>query len=279
MAVVTDSSTGLPTELVAALGIKVVPLHVRVGARELREGVDDMPADLAHRSVTTSAASPGELQAAYEQAAHGADGVVAVHLSRYLSGTFDAARTAAAATAGPVRVVDSASAGMGTGFGALAAARVAHGGGTVEEVTAAAVRVAERARCLLVVDRLEQLRRGGRISTAATIFGTGLVSRPLLQLVDGRLVLKEKARTASKVLAKLSDTATRLAGTGGAAVAVQHLDAPERAAELGRALQERVPLLDEFVVTEFGPTLGVHLGSGALGAVVVPGGAGVVHMG
>ncbi len=271
--VVTDSTAAVPAALVEALGIRVVPLHVLVGERQLREGVDPMPDDLAHRSVTTSAASPGELGAAYAAAldASAGDGVVAVHLSRYLSGTWESGRTAAAELGGRVRVVDSRGAGLGTGFAALAAARAAGSGAGLDAVFAAANDVAERTRCLLLVDRLEQLRRGGRISTAAAIFGTALVTKPLLQLVDGKLVVEEKARTSSKVYAKLVDAAVRWAGPdGGAAVAVQHLDAPDRAAQLAADLRARIPDITEFVVAEFGPTLGVHLGSGAVGVVVVP---------
>lgn len=272
--VVTDSSSCLPSELADGLDIRVVPLHVLIDGVELREGIDPMPEGYASGSATTSAASPGEFRAAYERAyqASDGDGVLGVHISRQLSGTWEAARQAEDELAGKVRLVDSLGAGLGTGLPVLAAARRARAGARLDDVYSTAVDVAERARCYIVVDRLEQLRRGGRISTAAVLFGTALVTKPLLQIVDGRLGLAEKARTTSKVFGKLIDAVVRAAGDRPAAIAVQHLDAAERAETVVEQLRGRVPQIEELIVAEFGPTLGVHLGAGAVGVLVVPGG-------
>ena len=131
--VVTDSTAYLPADLVAARGIRVVPLEVRLGTRVGREGVDidaaAVSAALAdrHLDVQTSRPAPAEFVACYRAAlAGGADGVVSVHLSRELSGTWEAARLAAEEV-GPdrVRVVDSRATGMGLGYAVLAAADAA----------------------------------------------------------------------------------------------------------------------------------------------------------
>jgi DegV family protein with EDD domain len=274
--VVTDSSASLPTDLVDELGIVVVPLHVLVDDRALREGIDDCEIDYAASTVTTSAASPGELRAAYQQALarSGGDGVVAVHISRQLSATWAAGRQAVhdMAAAGRVRLVDSLSAGLGTGLPVLAAARRAASGAPLDVVYDTAESAAARGRAFIVVNRTEQLRRGGRLSTAAAFFGTELVTKPILQMVDGRLELREKARTRSKAYAKLVAAAVHAAGDDGATVAVQHLAAADAAATIERQLADLVPGIRELVTAEFGPTLGVHLGPGAVGVLVVPGG-------
>jgi len=276
--VVTDSSASLPPDLVADLGILAVPLHVLVDDREIREGVDDCVIDYASATVTTSAASPGEMREVYERALalSQGDGVVAVHISRQLSSTWEAGRQAVndMDRADRIRVVDSLSAGLGTGLPVLAAARRARAGAALDVVYDAAVAAAGRGRAFIMVNRTEQLRRGGRLSAAAAFFGTELVTKPLLQIVDGRLELREKARTRSKAYAKLIAAAVDAAGDDGAAVAVQHLGAPEAAATLTTQLTELIPNIREVVSAEFGPTLGVHLGSGAVGIVVVPGGCG-----
>lgn len=276
--VVTDSGACLSTDLLEQYGIRVVPLHVLVADQTLREGVDEIPEDLTADGITTSAASPGEVKIAYARAfaASDGDGVVGVHLSRKLSATWEAARQVEQSVAGKVRIVDSLGAGIGSGFPALAAARCANAGGTLDEVYDAAVSVAERQRIFIVVDRLDQLRRGGRISTAAALLGTALSMKPLLHMVDGRLVLKEKTRTSSKALAKLVDAVTAVAAAGPVALGVQHLTAPERAEDVVAQLQARLPDIAELVVAEFGPTLGIHVGPGAIGVSVVPGGAGDV---
>ncbi|WP_433756543.1 DegV family protein [Nocardia sp. CA-135398] len=274
--VVTDSSASLPAELVGELDIAVVPLHVLVGDRTIREGVDAIDIDYGSDTVTTSAASPGELRAVYEQALErsNGDGVVAVHLSRQLSGTWEAGRQAVRDmnAADQVRLVDSLGAGLATGLPVLAAARRARSGATLNVVYDTAVAAAGRSHTFVLVNRTEQLRRGGRLSSAAAFFGSELVSKPLLQIVEGRLELREKVRTRSKAYAKLVAAAVDAAGDDGAAVAVQHLGAEDAANTVATQLRELVPGIRELIVAEFGPTLGVHLGVGAVGVVVVPGG-------
>ncbi|MBJ8346825.1 DegV family protein [Antrihabitans sp. YC2-6] len=274
--VVTDSSASLDRKLAEKYGIRVVPLHVLVDGKELREGVDEIPESYLSGSATTSGASPGELLDAYERAfeASDGDGVVAVHISRKLSATWEAARQAETEFTGGIRIVDSLSAAMGVGFPALAAARCAALGGSLDDVYDAAISVTLRSRSLVVVDRLDHLRRGGRISTAAALVGTALAMKPVLHMVEGKLVPKEKTRTSSKALGKLVDAAVKDSGTVSVAAAVQHISARERADRVADQLRERIPNLDELIVTDFGPTLGVHLGPGAVGVVVVPGGAG-----
>lgn len=276
--VVTDSSASLPADLVADLGILVVPLHVLVDDREIREGVDECAIDYASATVSTSAASPGELRTVYERALElsDGDGVVAVHISRQLSATWEAGRQAIRDmdAADRVRLVDSLGAGLGTGLPVLAAARRARAGAGLDIVYDAAVASAGRSRAFIMVNRTEQLRRGGRLSSAAAFFGTELVTKPLLQMVEGRLELREKARTRSKAYAKLVAAAVDAAGEAGAAIAVQHLAAPDAALTLATQLTELIPDIRELITAEFGPTLGVHLGSGAVGVLVVPGGCG-----
>ncbi|MGY1946765.1 DegV family protein [Nocardia asiatica] len=274
--VVTDSSAGLPAEYLEELDVAVVPLHVLVGDRAMREGVDPVDIDYASDTVTTSAPSPGELREVYERAwkRSGGDGVVAVHLSRRLSGTWEAGRQAVRDmdAADRVRLVDSLGAGLATGLPTLAAARRAQAGAPLEVVYDAAVAASARARTFILVNRTEQLRRGGRLSSAATFFGSELVTKPLLHLVEGRLELREKVRTRSKAYTKLVAAAVDAAGADGAAVAVQHLGAEDAAHSIAAQLRELVPGIRELIVAEFGPALAVHLGLGALGVLVVPGG-------
>ncbi|MBF6164764.1 DegV family protein [Streptomyces gardneri] len=274
--IVTDSSASLPAEHLDELDIAVVPLHVLVGDRAMREGVDPVDIDYASDTVTTSAASPGELRAVYELAweRSGGDGVVAVHISRRLSGTWEAGRQAVRDmdAADRVRLVDSLGAGLATGLPALAAARRAEDGAPLDAVYDTAVAAAARARTFILVNRTEQLRRGGRLSSAATFFGSELVTKPLLHMVEGRLELREKVRTRSKAYTKLVAAAVDVAGADGAAVAVQHLGAEDAAHTVAGQLRERIPGIEELIVAEFGPSLAVHLGMGALGVLVVPGG-------
>ena len=269
--VVTDSSARLPADLLGQWDIRVVPLHVLVDGDDLRDGVDDMPTDLYQRpQVSTAGASPAELARAYRAAFadSAGDGVVAVHLSTALSSTLGAAQHAAAEFGGAVRVVDSRSAGMGTGFAALAAARAARTGVELDEVVAQAEFAASRVSAYLVVQRLDNLRRSGRIGAAASWLGTALAVKPLLRIDDGTLVLAQRVRTSSKATAAMVEQVLETVGERRAALAVQHVDNPAGAADVAATLASALPACGAPIVTDLGPVLGVHLGSGAVGVVV-----------
>lgn len=264
---VTDSSCCLDPETANSLDIRIVPLHVIVDGSDLREGIDDLPDDLA--SVTTSGPAPAELAEVYTAALDDSngDGVVAVHLSKLLSGTWEAAKHAADAFDGKVRLVDSRNTAMGLGFAACEAARAAREGADLDTVYGRAVEVAESARTLLVVDRLDHLRRGGRIGTATALFGTALAMKPVLHLVDGKLVLREKTRTMTKATAKLVDGVVAEADES-SLIAVHHRRAPERAREIADRIAERLPGIAAPVVSELDAVLAAHVGPGAVGVVV-----------
>jgi DegV family protein with EDD domain len=274
--VVTDSTAYLPDGLADRLSVRVVPLRVVLGGRSGAEGADVTPADVASAlsawvPVSTSRPTPAELTAVYRSVLdEGAAGVVSLHLSRELSGTWDSARMAAEeAGADRVRVVDSRSAAMGLGFPVLAAATAAAKGASLEEVYAAAVDTAGRTTTLFCVDTLEHLRRGGRIGAAAALLGTALSVKPILHVREGRIVPLEKVRTASKAVARLEALAVAAAAGGPVDLAVHHLAAPDRAAALTERLRARLPGLGDLYSSEVGAVVGAHVGPGVLGVVVV----------
>jgi fatty acid kinase fatty acid binding subunit len=278
VAVVTDSTAYLPAGLAAGRGIRVVPLEVRLGDRVGREGVDidaaAVSAALTDRQlvVHTSRPAPAEFAATYRAAlADGATEVVSVHLSRELSGTWDAARLAAQEV-GPerVRVVDSRSTAMGLGYAVLEAADAADGGADGAAVEAAAADVAARCRVFFCVDTLDRLRGGGRIGAAAALVGNALAVKPLLHMVQGRIVPLEKVRTTARAAQRMVELAVRAAGDGPVDVAVHHLGAAARAEELAARLRERLPQVARLLVSEVGAVIGAHTGTGLLGIVVVP---------
>src|SRR5689334_16666406 len=122
--IVTDSSGDLPLSLAAELGVTVVPAVVRFGEESFLDGVE-IDHDTFYRRLqeekvfpTTSQPSPGQFAAAYSRLAPEAEGIVSIHLSSRLSGTFNSAvqGAAAAGAACPVEVVDSRSTSLGMGL-------------------------------------------------------------------------------------------------------------------------------------------------------------------
>jgi DegV family protein with EDD domain len=277
VAVVTDSTSSLPEGLAARRGIRVVPLEVRLGSLVGQEGVDidtaQLCAALADRrlDVQTSRPAPAQFAARYRAALdEGASAVVSVHLSRELSGTWEAARLAAAEIGDDrVRVVDSRAACMGLGYAVLAAADAAEAGKPVDEVVAAASDVAARCRMFFSLDSLERLRRGGRIGAAAALFGTALAVKPLLHVAHGRILPLEKVRTTARAAQRLVELAAAAAGEGPVDLAVQHLAAATRAEDLAARLRDRLDVA-RLLVSEVGAVIGAHVGTGLLGVVVVP---------
>jgi DegV family protein with EDD domain len=270
--VVTDSSSRLSSEQREDWAIRQVPLHILDDGTDLRDGVDPLPRDIYDRArVTTAGASPTELAAAYRQALSDSDGdgVVAVHISAALSSTYSSAALAAREFGQAVRVVNSRSAAMGVGFVALAAACSARAGAGLDAVEAAARAAVPRGHAFIVVHRLDNLRRSGRIGSAASWLGTALSLNPLLRLdVDGRLVLSQRIRTVSKAHAALVDQVVEVIGDRPAGLAVHHVDNPTAAEAIAVRLTGRLPQLDSVTVTEMGPVLGVHVGAGAVGVCV-----------
>lgn len=278
IAVVTDSTSYLPAGFAERYSVRVVPLYVSVGGTAVDETVFG-PAELKdafehkHR-VTTSGATPEELADAYRAALDGGcDGVVSIHLSRRLSGTWNAACLAARdVDERRVRVVDSRSTAMGLGFAVLAAARAAQSTPELSAVEATAAMVAQRTRTLFSLQTLDYLRLGGRIGAAAAMLGTALAIKPLLRVRDGRIEALEKVRTTARAMTRLVEVAASSAGTGPVAIAVHHLAAQDRAVELADRLSERLGDCEDCVVSEVGAVIGAHIGPGALGVVVLPGG-------
>ncbi|GAA1174681.1 DegV family protein [Pseudonocardia alaniniphila] len=274
VAVVTDSTAYLPPGVAEERGIRVVPLEVRLGQRVGREGTDIDTAELSaaladrHLDVQTSRPAPADFADCYSGAlAAGADGIVSVHLSRELSGTWDAARLAAEQVCRRrIRIVDSRAAAMGLGFAVLAP----NTGGDIEVVEEAATDVADRCRVFFSVDTLDRLRRGGRIGPAAALVGTALAVKPLLHVAQGRIVPLEKVRTTARAVQRLVELAVRAAGDGPVDLAVHHLGAAARAEEVAALLRERLPQATRLLVSEVGAVIGAHVGLGLLGVVVVP---------
>jgi fatty acid kinase fatty acid binding subunit len=280
VAVVTDSSAYLPDGFANRHAVHVVSLHVLIDDKSGLDGVDIGPVEVAtaltaKRTVTTSRPNPDEFVRTYRQLLdEGADGIVSVHLSRELSGTWESARLAAQEIGGDkVRVVDSRTTVMGLGFAVLRAATVAAADGTGESVETAAVTAAERTTAFFMVETLDYLRRGGRIGSAAALLGTALAVKPVLHVKDGHIVLLEKVRTTHRAVGRLVDLAEQASAASGAdnvEVAVHHLAAHDRAVELATRLDERISPSSGCLVSELGAAIGAHTGPGMLAVVVCP---------
>jgi DegV family protein with EDD domain len=275
VAVVTDSTSYLPADLLVGDQVTVVPVHVVVGGTAYDEGVEVSPAQVAQalrqwQVVTTSRPAPERFAAVYDGlAAGGATAIVSIHLSAQMSGTYDSALVAARAARVPVTVIDSGTVAMGLGFAVLSAAAAAGEGAAPRQVARAAEQRAAASSTLFYVDTLDFLRRGGRIGAAQALFGQALAVKPILTVTAGRVCPLEKVRTTARALSRIEELAVVRAGERPGDVAVHHLDAADRAEQLAQRLRSRLPAC-RVVVGEVGAVVGAHVGPGMVAVVVAP---------
>lgn len=276
VAVVTDSTADLPRDLVESLGIRVVPLSVAFGTESFISGITIDAATFYERLggsrelPTTSQPAPAWFEEAYADCADdGLDAVVSVHCSGALSGTVNLASDRAARADLPVEVVDSRLVGGALGLVVLAGHRTAQRGGSLEEVVAAVHRAREQVTSLVVVDTLDFLKRGGRLTGAQALVGRALQVKPVLHLTDGRVEVRERARTWSRAIERLATIAEEAAADRPVDAIVVHAVAPERAAEVWDALDDRLDLAER-LEAPMGPVVGTHVGPGAVGVAISP---------
>ncbi len=277
VAVVTDSTCDLPPSLIDELGLRVVPLSVTFGDETLIAGVE-LSTRAFHERLrtsevlpTTSQPAPAWFEEAYADCADdGYTHVVSLHCSAALSGTAALARDRARRAPVDVEVVDTRLVGGALGAAALAAHRVAEAGGDRAAVVAAAERVRSTSSSLIVVDTLDHLRRGGRLTGTQAAIGTALKVKPILHLTaDGRVEVRERTRTWRRATERVAALAAEAAGGVPVDIVVTHALADERAAALGDALEGTVEIRTH-LETLIGPVVGTHVGPGAVGIVVVP---------
>jgi len=267
--IVTDSSCDLPQDLVDELGIEIVPLTVRFGDDEFVDRVQLSTTEFWARSAAsdklpeTAAPSPGAFQQAYETAAkEGHDEVVAIMLSSVLSATIQAADAGAKAVADTIKVtvVDSLTVSMGLGILVLQAARAAQDGKSATEIVEVTQDRVGRTRVHAALDTLDSLKKGGRIGAAASLLGSLLSIKPMIEVRDGAVEPTSKPRTRAKALAALVAIVTEAGQLEN--LAVMQADC----SDVDTFVSKLAEVYDgEIVIGDIGPVIGAHSGPGAIG--------------
>jgi DegV family protein with EDD domain len=273
VAVVTDSSSNLPADIVERYAIIVVPLILHLDGRTYRDGVD-LTADEVYAYMrahvngalpTTASPSPDAFLQAYAAAGRLAPQIVSIHVSSRLSGTYQTAVLASRLIDVPVHVVDSRRAAMACGFMVMAAARAAAEGADVEEVLAVIENARKRCNFLMGLDQLYYLHRGGRVPAIAAIAGAALRLAPILHMTDqGEVHIVSVARTRRGMINRILDLLEKRLGGMPAYIAVSHADAPDDARTVHEEVCRRVRCLGSWV-TSFTPVMGAHAGPGLIG--------------
>jgi DegV family protein with EDD domain len=255
-----------------------VPLNVLFGEVNYRDGVE-IDADRFYTMLTTnetfpttSAPAVGEIGEIYERLLDETDSIVSIHIPSKLSGTINAALSARENINRPgrIEIVDSQSVSLGLGLIAIAAARAAKEGASLEEVVRIASEAVPKMNIYFALDTLEYLKRGGRIGKAQAFFGSLLSIRPVLAVHDGEIHPIARERTRARAVERVVElVCERKDATD---VAIVHANTADEAEHIQLRLKSKFPHAN-FYMGRISPVLGAHAGPGVIGAGVLEGGA------
>ena len=280
VAVVTDSTSYLPGELINKFNITTVPQVLIWGDKTYRDGIDILPDEFYLRLKTakvmpsTSQVSPMTMKIVFEKLINEGFDICGIFLSAKLSGTIQSCIQAIEMMEKgkeKIAIVDSETTAMAMGFQVLTVAKAAQAGATLEECKNLAEKTREHTGVLFVVDTLEFLHRGGRIGGAQRMLGTALNFKPILEIKDGRIESIEKVRTKSKAYNRVLEILVeRIGGKQDIHLATLHANAELDARDLlDKASQELKPT--ETIFTSVSPVIGTHAGPGTVGLAFMVG--------
>lgn len=277
---VVDGGVDLPAGLAEAHGIYVVPLLVHFGDQTYRSSIDITARQFFRRLrergefPTTSQPSAGEYLEAYRRAAESGLPILSIHISSGLSGSFRSARTAREMLPElDITQVDSGTLSGEMGLQVLVAADLAENGVPVPEIVASLRDLYQKSRLYFTIDKLDYLRRGGRIGRVAGAVGGLLGIRPIVTVdkATGTYVPVGKARSFRKAIDEMAEQVIRDVGEGGqVSLALLEGDCPAEAERLIARLEGRLDVVWLRRI-HVNPSLGSHTGPDALGVAYYPG--------
>jgi DegV family protein with EDD domain len=269
VAIVTDSVADLPPQVAEEFGITVVPLVVRFGTDLYRDGLDLGPDQFYGKLRTskvlpaTSVPPPAAFADAYDKLAEKANEIVVISLTSKLSATYQVALQAAGLMKKRCRVevLDSQWAVMAQGFIAIAAAKAAQAGASLDEVLDVARHTMHRVDMHAAFDTLEYLERGGRIGKAQAFLGSLLKVNPIIGMKDGEVHPCARERSRAKAIDYLYNFATSFDNVEG--LAVEYATDLDEANRLVRRLHSKYPQVPIYL-SRTSPVIGTHTGPGLI---------------
>lgn len=265
---VDSASDILPAEA-EKLGIIHLPMKVLFGTTEYLDGVtishEEFFEKLAQSASlpTTCQVPPAEFEAAYEKATANGDTAIVFTVSSKLSGTYQSAVIAAEDYEGKVFVVDSENVTLGQRILVMRGLELAQQGLSAAEIVQKLDEEKKRIRLFALLDTLEYLKKGGRISSATALAGTLLSIKPIVAVENGVVAMAGKARGTKQGNSMLKEMIAKHGG--------MNFDMPYTLAYSGLS----DALLQKFIadnpdlqghdlpIATVGSTIGTHVGPGA----------------
>lgn len=277
--IVTDSTADLPVDWVKEEGITVLGLTINLdGVTYETVGENALTSEALLEKMqkgglpTTSQVNVGQFESVFEEAAKVGQEVLYLAFSAALSGTYQSSVIARDMIKDTypdavIELIDTKAAAIGEGYLVMQAAKARKAGKTLAETKALVEELAPRLRTYLLVDDLNHLVRGGRLSKAAALIG-GLVNiKPLLSLnAEGKLEPVAKIRGRKKGIKEmLSLTLDKLDHT---TVMVAYTGEDTTAQEIKATLLEQ-PAVEEVLLVPLGPVIATHTGEGVIALISI----------
>jgi DegV family protein with EDD domain len=275
--IVTDSAADIPLSEAYELGIEIVPMHIHIGEQTYRAGLDITNDQFyqwiqeGRTKVMTSAPPPVVFEQLYRRLAPEYEYIFSIHHSSRLGSAYHAAQQARArlpASATRTEILDSKLASMSLGLVARHAAEAVRDGATPDEAARLINSLIQHCHMVFFVDTIEYLEQGGRLSLATSVLGSMQRIKPLMLIDEGEIVPYERTRTRAKAIEGLFTFVEDFPKVE--EVVAMYATTPE---DVEKLLEKVDPIFprDQVQIMQFGPTIGAHLGPGAMGVAVFEG--------
>lgn len=269
--IVTDSVCDLPGEYIEKYKISVLPLKILFNETVFTDGVDINSDYMFSRLKETgeypktSQVTPVEFIRVFETALEEYDEIICITLSSKLSGTYNSAEAAKKQMDSKnIHVVDSKGVTLGMGLIVIEAARMARCGNTADEILARVNFMIENMEYLLILDSLEYLYKGGRISKTQYLISNLLNIKVILTVKNGELIAKDKVRGRKKAVKYISDyIAEKNYDLNGKIIGINHANDPQYMAELEDSLLG-IYKPQEIIRSKVGCTVAAYSGLSAI---------------
>lgn len=276
VAILVDSGTDVPQELIEKYQMYVIPLKIIYKDRVYTDKVDITPEEIYQRlpqEIPGTSLPDGEtITKIFEQIKQdGYEKILAVTISSGLSGTYNIVRLIAQQQEElEAYVLDTKNIGIGAGFSAIQAAKWLEEGMEWSLLIERLNELVKQTKVFFNVATLEYLQKGGRIGLVASILGTALKLNLIISCNDeGIYYTVGKARGRKKSLDRTVSYVKERVGTAKVFnLAVAHGDAKEEATEMMARLKEEFPQAQQIYFGQISPALVVHTGPGLLGVGV-----------
>lgn len=277
--IISDSTSDLSKELIDKYDIDIIPLHILLGDKEYRDGVDITPQDIykwADENKTTpktSAVSIEDTVNVFKKYIDNGDEIITFAISEDMSTTANVMRLAAEelSATDKIHVIDSANLSTGIGHLVVEAAVLAKEGKSAEEITDYIESLKGKVRASFVVDTLVYLYRGGRCSGLAAMAGSVLKLHPKIEVTDGKMHpgKKYRGKINSVVMSYVKDMEEELLKAKKDRVFITHSGCDSALVEEVRQYLSQLNVFDNIYETRAGGVISSHCGPGTLGVLYV----------